>query len=580
MRNSRGNWNEWPVFSRESSKAAAVDEQVMTGADNSEKIEPDTAIKNNAPSQDKIYPSGWKFLLITLGIMAAVLVVALDNYIISTAIPRLATDFKSINLTGWYSSSYLLTTMAFQPAHGQIFTFFSVKWAFLISILCIEVGSIISAAAPNSIAFIFGRLICGAAAGGIWCGTLTLVTNVVPPAKRYLYVSVVTSMYGVSSAAGPLLGGLFTDSKLTWRFCFWLNLPIGFVAFLLIVFSLEPPEPSELGKSLTIKQKIMRIDFLGTLLLITAFTCFFLAAQWGGTTYAWSNSKVWGCILGFFLQIAAFSYLQVRLQDSATIPIRALRNFTALLCLLYQLFISMIIAIQICYLPFYFQSVLGHSAASSGVLTLPYVMTLLFSPMASGAYITAYGHYIPIMYLGACLAVVGSGLLSTLTITSSQAQYVGYQVIVALGAGTVQQITFTAVPLALPLADVATASALVSFCKSLGPVVALTVGNILFTNLFGSKLAEISGLNGKITGSEIEELVDLETLVPAQYVASVKQAFSFALSRTLVFAIPAAGLATRCGLVNQLLSWKEKKISSPTSGEMTRERLQQSDEKV
>lgn len=98
------------------------------------------------------------------------------------------------------------------------------KMAFLISILWFEVGSITSAAAPNSITFIFGRLICGAAAGGIWCGTLTLVTNVVPPAKRYLYVSVVTSMYDVSSAAGPLLGGLFTDSKLTWRFCFWLNL--------------------------------------------------------------------------------------------------------------------------------------------------------------------------------------------------------------------------------------------------------------------------------------------------------------------------------------------------------------------
>ncbi|TGO10177.1 hypothetical protein BTUL_0142g00140 [Botrytis tulipae] len=387
-------------------------------------------------------------------------------------------------------------------------------------------------------------------------------------------------MYGVSSAAGPLLGGLFTDSKLTSRFCFWLNLPIGFVAFLLIAFFLEPPELSELGKSLTMKQKIIRIDFLGTFLLITAFTCFFLAAQWGGTTYAWSNSKVWGCILGFFLQIAAFSHLQVRFQDRSTITIRALRNFTALLCLLYQLFISMVIAIQIYYLPFYFQSVLGHSAASSGALTLPYVMTLLFSPMASGAYIAAYGHYIPIIYIGACLAVVGSGLLSSLTITSSQAQYVGYQVIVTLGAGILQQIAFTAVLLALPPADVATVSALVSFCNSLGPVAALTVGNILFTNLFGSKLAEIPGLNGKITGSKIKGLVDLGTLVPAQYVESIKQAFSFALSRTLVFAILAAGLAACCGFVIQLLSWKKKRISSSALGEMTGERLQQSDAKV
>ncbi|TGO22473.1 hypothetical protein BPAE_0167g00160 [Botrytis paeoniae] len=184
-RNSRENQNESHASSWECSKAAVVDEHVINPAYNtstlSEKIEPNTVTENDAPLQEKIYPNGQKFLLITLGIMAAALVVALDNYII-------------------------------------------LEWAFLISILWFEVGSIISAAAPNSIALIFGRLICGAAAEGIWCGTLTLVTNVVPPSKRYLYVSVVTSMYGVSSAAGPLLEGLFTDSKLTWRFCFWLNL--------------------------------------------------------------------------------------------------------------------------------------------------------------------------------------------------------------------------------------------------------------------------------------------------------------------------------------------------------------------
>ncbi|PQE28707.1 MFS transporter protein [Rutstroemia sp. NJR-2017a WRK4] len=475
--------------------------------------------------------------------------------------------------------------MAFQPAHGQIFSLFSVKIAFLGSILLFEIGSIISAAAPGSIVFIFGRLVCGAAAGGIWCGVLTLVAHVCPPRKRYLYVSVVTSMYGVASAAGPLLGGVFTDSRVTWRFCFWINLllgnvcrlliqgftAIGFLSFVMIVLFLQPPELSELGKPLTVKKNSSELTGLAPFFLSLPSP----ASSWRlngevrptpgrilefGAVYWDSFSKS----LPSYISKSASKIAQniqnpTNSSPSAMIPTQALRNFEALLCLLFQLFISMVIGIQIYYLPIYFQSVRGHSAASSGVLTLPYIMTLLLSPMASGAYITASGHYIPVMWIGASLAVAGSVLLTTLDANSSTAQYGGYQVLAALGAGVVQQIPFTAVPLALPSADVATASALVSFCNNLGPVVVLTLGNILFTNVLGRKLEEIAGLNGSITGSKISGLVDLGSLVPPQFLGDVRHALAVALNRTLVLAIPAAALCVCIGIGIQLLSWKKTK---------------------
>ena len=190
------------------------------------------------------HPEGLSFILLTAGLMAVVLVVALDNYIISkiqhsdmvvvegrrltceaTAVPTITTHFSNLNLVGWYGSSYFLTLMSFQAAFGQLCTLFPVKKVYLASIIGFEVGSTLSAAAPNAEAFIVGRLISGAAGGGLWCGTLTLMAHAVPVRKRHLYVSVVTSMYGVASAAGPLLGGIFTDSpSLTWRFCFWINL--------------------------------------------------------------------------------------------------------------------------------------------------------------------------------------------------------------------------------------------------------------------------------------------------------------------------------------------------------------------
>ena len=142
----------------------------------------------------------------------------------ATAIPTLTTQFNNLSLVGWYGSSYFLTLMSFQPAFGQLCTFFPVKTVCLTSIAEFELGCIISAVAPNSVAFTVGRLISGAFGGGLWCGTLTLMVHAVPINKRHLYVSIVTSMYGVASTPGTPLGGVFTDSpRLTWRFCFWIN---------------------------------------------------------------------------------------------------------------------------------------------------------------------------------------------------------------------------------------------------------------------------------------------------------------------------------------------------------------------
>ncbi|KAL2057894.1 hypothetical protein ABVK25_001511 [Lepraria finkii] len=322
-------------------------------------VAPDT--EKSSQDEDAIsmeedeYPRGFTFLLLTVGLMVVVLVLALDNYIIATAVPRLTTEFNDLNLIGWYGSSYFLTLMSFQPAFGQLCTIFPVKTVYLISIVVFEIGSAISASAPTSVAFIVGRLTSGAAGGGLWCGTLTLMGHAVPVSKRHLYVSVVTSMYGVASAAGPLLGGVFTDSpRLTWRFCFWLNLPIGFVAFVIIAVYLKPPRPTHLALSLTLKQKLARIDIAGAFLLIAAFVCLLIALQWGGTIYAWSNSKVWGCLLGFGLLIFAFIILQIRLKDRATIPLRIVSKRTAAVGCIFTTFMTMAIGLYVYYLPFYF----------------------------------------------------------------------------------------------------------------------------------------------------------------------------------------------------------------------------------
>jgi MFS family permease len=144
---------------------------------------------------------------------------------LATAVPRISTQFRSLNAVGWYASSYFLTQMAFQPAFGHLFDNFSPKWMFVLTLGIFEIGSIVCAVAPSSPSLIVGRLIAGAGGAGLYVGTLTLISHAVPIRKRPLYLSIVTSMFGVASVAGPLLGGVFADSeRLTWRFCFWINL--------------------------------------------------------------------------------------------------------------------------------------------------------------------------------------------------------------------------------------------------------------------------------------------------------------------------------------------------------------------
>lgn len=218
--------------------------------------------------------------------------------------------------------------MAFQPIFGHLFSDISVRAMALVAMIIFEVGSVVCATAKSSAALIVGRLIAGAGGAGLYVGTLTMITYIVPISKRPLYLSLITSMFGVASVAGPLLGGVFTDSTaLTWRFCFWINLrkdnirergswadvtaAIGFVAFVLIGLNFKDQQKLADGSRVSFGEEFKKLDLGGVALLMSAFVCFILALQWGGVKYPWSNSRVWGCIVGFGLLSMTFLVLQV-----------------------------------------------------------------------------------------------------------------------------------------------------------------------------------------------------------------------------------------------------------------------------
>ncbi|ESZ92470.1 hypothetical protein SBOR_7133 [Sclerotinia borealis F-4128] len=269
-------------------------------------------------SSEPQYPEGLKLITIILALCFAVFLVALDQTIISTAIPKMTDHFQSTGDIGWYGSSYLLTKAALQPTFGRIYSIFSIKYTFLAAIAIFELGSLICTTATSSNTLIVGRAIAGAGVGGLFTGSIIIVVYSLPLRKRPLAMGIISSMWGIASVAGPLLGGVFTD-KLSWRWCFYINLPIG--AFSIAVISLilhinRPNNPS----SLTLKQRILKLDLLGASLLIPAIICLLLPLQWGGSTYPWNSGHIIGLFVTSGCLTLLFIYTQIRLGEAGTLP--------------------------------------------------------------------------------------------------------------------------------------------------------------------------------------------------------------------------------------------------------------------
>lgn len=297
---------------------------------------------------DSKYLSGFKLMILSIGLCLTTFVIALDNTIIATAIPKITSVFNSLEDVGWYGSSYLLTTTSLQPSFGKVYTYFDVKYTYLSALLIFEVGSIICAAATSSPMFIVGRAIAGAGAAALYSGGMTIIGFSVPLRKRAIYIAALSSMFGIASVVGPILGGAFTD-RLPWRWCFWINLFFGALSLAVVFFFFTNPERQY--NHLSVKERLKNIDIAGAIFLICAIVCLLLALQWGGFTYPWKNSKVWGTLLGFGLLITVFIVIQVYQKDQATIPIRVFKQQTVLVSCIFSGLLSMALYTSVSYVP-------------------------------------------------------------------------------------------------------------------------------------------------------------------------------------------------------------------------------------
>ncbi|KAK3713676.1 hypothetical protein LTR37_008370 [Vermiconidia calcicola] len=510
-------------------------------------------------NDDDKYLTGLPLVVLLVAVLAAVFIVALSNTIISTAIPTLTTVFNSYDDIAWYTSGEQLTATAFQLPFGRAYAFLNLKWTFLGSLLVYLLGSLVCAVAPSSFVLILGRAIAGIGNAGVFTGVFVIIARSVALRKRALYAGLIGATFAIAAVLGPIVGGLFTED-VTWRWCFYINLPIGAVSVAIIVFFM----PVTLGraskdlKSLTWWQYFLKFDPFGSVLVLASTICLLLALQWGGAEYPWSNWRVITVFVVFGLTLIVWLVVQYFQGEEATVPGSVAKQRTVAGASLYSVILSAAVQIVIYFVPIWYQSVQGDSPKSAGIKQVSLVIGLSLFAIIGGGVVAKTGYYVPIIICGTIFSSVGAGLLYTIDLNTGLWRILGYQFIFAAGIGLSLEQCNVAVQTVLPDNKIPQGTSLILFARGLGTAIAGPIAqSVLQQGLykhFGRKAAaEVFNASGATdTRANLERIFGKDT-------AALRVAFrglNDSVTRTFLVALVLACLTV---LVIPLIEWKDVK---------------------
>ncbi|GAA6063261.1 hypothetical protein JCM10212_004995 [Sporobolomyces blumeae] len=425
--------------------------------------------------------TGKKLAVVFTAMLLSMLLVALDQTILATALPRIASDFNSFDKQGWVSSAFIMTQSACILMFGPFLRIYPAKWCLLSSIVVFEVGSAVCGGAHNVDTLIVGRAVSGVGAAGIFVSILSIIAQVTLLEKRPALFGLFGLVFGAASIAGPLIGGALTDHA-TWRWCFLINIPVGAVSCLGVIFLLKaaPPLGCDPNKRTTrdLLAQTLRIDWIGGLLVLGSIVSLVLALQWGGNQKPWNDGAVIACFVVAGVAVIVLVFWQRHLQDRALVPPAIFKSVSvyaiAVNCFVQRC--SMLLLIY--YIPIYYQAAKNHSATKSGIDILALMLSMIFSVVLSGRLVQRFGRYWPFLALGPIPGAIGGGLLYTISPTTSNAKVIGYQILCGVGLGTTlqnglfaMQSEFRATPKL-----VAQSTGVASFSQFLGGTIALAIG--------------------------------------------------------------------------------------------------------
>lgn len=477
-------------------------------ANDAENPQPEEESAGDGTVASQHYLSGVPLISCMGSLLITMFLIALDQTIVATILTTVGERFNDFGKVSWLTSAFMLPMCVLALSWGKISMILGRKYAMLVAIVLFELGSLICALANSMDMLIGGRVIAGIGASGVQVMVLVIISEIVPVQKRGLAQGLVGASFGFASVAGPLVGGAFT-SNVSWRWCFYINLPFGAIAFVCIFYFFRPPMPTG-----ALWPKIKKIDYFGTFLLTSGLILVLLALTFGSTDKEWSSPLVISFFVVGGVLLICFLVWNFRISKDPLVPWNVVKVPSVIIAALCFLFFYGAFMCFVLFTAIYFQVVHNEDALHSGLSVLPAIVPVIIFSILGGVLISKTRFVKPFICIGAAIGTIGAGILLMLDVHTPSPKKIGYLILVGVGSGLSFQSIIISAQLKAPKAGggVLIATAFASLARQLGGIIGSTVGQTIYTVVFKTKLLGDPNLPTSVK-SDISALINSPTLV-------------------------------------------------------------------